>query len=121
MPELAVKLICFQRLLCLVQFAVELPQHMRCTQCAWISYTAVHLYLNPEYTSALYNCTLASANLASVLSTNHLPDPGLQHIDKALLPCCVKMKSAWSKISDGVHEGVHRQGSEDPQLGLKLS
>ena len=27
MPELAVKLICFQRFLCLVQFAVELPQH----------------------------------------------------------------------------------------------
>ena len=58
--------------LCLKQFAV----HMWCTQYAWISYSAVHLYLSKQL-----HCTtvLASASLASVLSTNHIPDPSLQH------------------------------------------
>ena len=51
--------------------------HSWCTHCAWISCTAVHLYFSPVsvhsgtvYTTAQYNCTLASASLASVLSTN---------------------------------------------------
>ena len=57
------------------QFAVQLDTTKHC---AWISCTAVYLYFSPEsvpseslYTAALYNCTLVSASLASVLSTNH--------------------------------------------------
>ena len=52
--------------------------HSWCTHCAWISFTLVQLNFNPAsvhsetvYTTVLYNCTLASASLPSVLSTNH--------------------------------------------------
>ena len=52
--------------------------HSWCTHCALISCTAVHLFVSPVsvhsgtvYTTAMYNCTLARASLASVLSTNH--------------------------------------------------
>ena len=52
--------------------------HLWCTHCAWISFTAVHLYFSPAsvysgtvYKTAVYNCTLISASLVSVLSTNH--------------------------------------------------
>ena len=65
----------------LAQVAVQLDTsytHSWCTHCAWISCTAVHLYFSPVsvhsgtvYTTALYKCTLASASLASILSTNH--------------------------------------------------
>jgi hypothetical protein len=59
-----------------------LKTHLWCTHYAWISYTNVHLYcrhvsvhsgtvLLCVYTTALYNCTLASASLSSVLSTNN--------------------------------------------------
>jgi hypothetical protein len=48
--------------------------HLWCTHCAWISCTVLHLYFNPVsvhsgtlYTTALYNCTLTSASLATVL------------------------------------------------------
>ena len=67
--------------LCLAQFAVQIDTtytHSWCTHFAWISCTATHLYFIPAsvnswtvYTTSLYNCTLASASLASVLSTNH--------------------------------------------------
>ena len=107
--------------LCLAQFAVQLDNtytHSWCTHCAKISCTAVHLYFSPVsvqsgtvYTPVLYNSTLASANLASVFSTNHrrfwfpcsaLIGPlGVQpsgtelwHVNTALLPCrtgCVKL------------------------------
>jgi hypothetical protein len=62
--------------LCLSQVVVQLDTTY--THCAWISCTAVHLYFSPVsvhsgtvYKTALYNCTLASAILAFVLSTNH--------------------------------------------------
>ena len=67
--------------LCLNQFSLQLDTtytHSWCTHCALISCTAVHLYFSPVcvhsgtvHTTALYNCTLASASLAYVLSTNH--------------------------------------------------
>jgi hypothetical protein len=63
--------------LCLAQVAVQLDTtytHSWCTHCAWISCTDVQLYFSPVsvhsgtvYTTALYNCTLASASQASVL------------------------------------------------------
>ena len=70
--------------LCLAQFAV----HSWCTQYAWISYSAVHLYLNKQL-----HCTtvLASGSLASVFSTNHIPDPRLQHHRILTQPFCLAM------------------------------
>ena len=59
-------------------YHLQLVHPLEKQHCAWISSTAVHLYFSPVsvhsgtvYTTALYNCTLASASLASVLSTNH--------------------------------------------------
>jgi hypothetical protein len=57
--------------LCLAQFAVQIDTtytHSWCTHFAWISCAATHLYFSPAsvnswtvYSTALYNCTLASA------------------------------------------------------------
>jgi hypothetical protein len=59
-------------------YKLPLPTHLLCTHCAWISCTAIHLYFSPAsvysgtvYTTALYKCTLTSASMVSVLSTNH--------------------------------------------------
>ena len=53
--------------LCLAQFVVQLDftyTHLWGTHCAWIGFTAVHLYFSPVsahswtvYTTTLYNCT----------------------------------------------------------------
>ena len=48
-------------------YILTLATHSWCTHRAWISCTAVHTYFSPDsgnvYTTALYNCTLASASL----------------------------------------------------------